>query len=140
MIRLLQSESDKMKDFMVPDSVQKAQLQEAVEKITSLDIRQALTNMLDEAGWIILKIVLAVLNPDDVAAILCSLCKMVYIFLLLQSKIVPTMNLISHDLEICELIDKILEVLVLSIEVRTRNQSGTYASDCQHFSNKFHIV
>ena len=60
MIRLLQSESNKMSDFIVPDSVQKAQLHEAVEKITSFDIRQVLTNMLDEAGWIILKIVLAV--------------------------------------------------------------------------------
>ena len=60
MIRLLQSESNKMSDLLVPDSVQKAQLHEAVEKITSFDIRQVLTNMLDEAGWIILKIVLAV--------------------------------------------------------------------------------
>ena len=60
MIRLLQSESNKMTDLIVPDSVQKAQFHEAVEKITSFDIRQVLTNMLDEAGWIILKIVLAV--------------------------------------------------------------------------------
>ena len=60
MIRLLQGESNKMTNLIVPDSVQKAQLHEAVEKITSLDIRQVLTNMLDEAGWIILKIVLAV--------------------------------------------------------------------------------
>ena len=59
MIKLLQGDAEIVKDFMLPDSVQKAQLQKAVTRITSLDIHKAMNDMLDDLGWIILKVVLA---------------------------------------------------------------------------------
>ena len=59
MFRLLQTEPESVKNLIVPDSVQKAQLKEAVDKISTLDYEVLLTNLVQEAGWIILKIVLA---------------------------------------------------------------------------------
>ena len=70
------------------------------------------------------KIILAVLHPDDVTTILRSLSKVIDIFLLLKRKFVPSRNLISHNLKIGKLIDKILEVPVLRrlfCLVRTRH-------------------
>lgn len=60
MFRLLQTEPESVKNLIVPDSVQKAQLKEAVDKISTLDYEVLLTNIVQEAGWIILKIVLAI--------------------------------------------------------------------------------
>lgn len=45
--------------LMLPDSVQKANLAEAVNKIANMDFEQVLQNMLSESIWILLKIVLA---------------------------------------------------------------------------------
>ena len=45
--------------LMLPDSVQRAQFIEAVTKITNTDYRQLLVNLADEAMWVVLKIVLA---------------------------------------------------------------------------------
>ena len=62
MFSLLQSESTKLQGLIVPDSVQKAQLAETVhklEKLTTLDYKQLLTDIAQEAGWILLKILLA---------------------------------------------------------------------------------
>ena len=62
MFHLLQSETEKIQNLIVPDSVQKAQLAETVhkiEKLSTLDYKQLLTDMAQEAGWILLKIVLA---------------------------------------------------------------------------------
>ena len=64
-----------------------------------------------------LKIVSAVLHPDYITAILCSLCKMIYIFLLLKGQIIPSMDLISHYLKVRELIYKVFEILFLSSKV-----------------------
>ncbi len=61
MFRLLQTEPESVKNLIVPDSVQKAQLKEAVDKISTLDYEVLLTNIVQEAGWIILKIVLALI-------------------------------------------------------------------------------
>ena len=58
---LLQSDAS-FKDAIVPDSVQKAQLAEMINKISKIneiDYHQFLNDMLQEAGWILLKIVLA---------------------------------------------------------------------------------
>lgn len=63
MFNLLQSETEKLQELIVPDSVQKAQLAETVhklEKLTTLDYKQLLTDMAQEVGWILLKILLAV--------------------------------------------------------------------------------
>ena len=65
------------------------------------------------------KVVLAVLHPDDVAAVFSSLRKMVYILLLLKSQRVPSRHLISHYLEVGEFIHEILEVTFLCRFVRT---------------------
>ena len=62
MFSLLQSEPLKVQELIRPDSVQKAQLVETVhkiEKLTTLDYKQLLTEMAQEAGWILLKILLA---------------------------------------------------------------------------------
>lgn len=59
MLKLLQSETEAVQELIVPDSVQKAQLVEAVEKISSLDYQQFFIDLSKEAGWIVLKIVLA---------------------------------------------------------------------------------
>ena len=59
MFTLLQAEPEKLQELIVPDSVQKEQLKEVVDKITTLDYQQLLSNLVEEAGWIALKIVLA---------------------------------------------------------------------------------
>ncbi|MBR2326212.1 MAG: mechanosensitive ion channel [Alistipes sp.] len=59
MLTLLQTETEKMAELIVPDSVQKAQFAEAIHKISSLDYHQLLTSITKEAGWILLKLVLA---------------------------------------------------------------------------------
>ncbi len=62
MMRFLQSDVDKLHDVFVPDSVQKAKLAETVDKIENLshlDYRQLLTGLAQEAGWILLKIIIA---------------------------------------------------------------------------------
>ena len=62
MLHLLQSDTDKLENLILPDSVQKAKLAETVEKIENLshlDYRQLLTGMAQEMGWILLKIVIA---------------------------------------------------------------------------------
>jgi hypothetical protein len=59
-----------------------------------------------------LKIILAVLHPDNVTAIFCRFSKMIYIFLLLEREIFPTGNTISHDLQIRKFINQILEFLL----------------------------
>lgn len=56
MLQLLQSNA---KELIVPDSVQKAQLLEAVSKLSNMDYRHLLTEAIQEGGWIILKIILA---------------------------------------------------------------------------------
>ena len=64
MLQFLQSDTNKLQNLILPDSVQKAHLAEAVEKIESLstmNYRQLLTNLAQEAGWILLKIALALL-------------------------------------------------------------------------------
>lgn len=59
MFTLLQAEPEKLQELIVPDSVQKVQLKQVVDKITTLDYQQLLSNLVEEAGWIALKIVLA---------------------------------------------------------------------------------
>ena len=62
MLQLLQNDSDKLHDLILPDSVQKANLAETVKKIehlSAMDYRQLLTDLVHSAGWILLKIVLA---------------------------------------------------------------------------------
>ncbi|MBE6194321.1 MAG: mechanosensitive ion channel [Rikenellaceae bacterium] len=64
MLNILQSETEKLQNLIVPDSVQKEQFIETVEKIeklTTLDYKHLLTEVAQEAGWIVLKIVLALI-------------------------------------------------------------------------------
>ena len=55
----LQAETEKLQELIVPDSVQKAQLKEVVEKISKLDYQELLTNIVQEAGWVVIKILIA---------------------------------------------------------------------------------
>ena len=62
MLHLLQSTPETtlgLNDIFVSDSLQKAQLANAVQKIEELDYRQLFTDLTHEAGWVLLKIVLA---------------------------------------------------------------------------------
>ena len=65
MLHLLQSSTDKVatsEGLIVPDSLQKARLSEvvhSVENLTQMDYKELLTNLAQEAGWILLKVVLA---------------------------------------------------------------------------------
>lgn len=58
MLHLLQTEVEKA-PLIVPDSIQKQQLAEVVKKISHLDYHQLLTDLVQEAGWILLKVVIA---------------------------------------------------------------------------------
>ena len=55
----LQAETEKLQELIVPDSVQKAQLKEVVTKISKLDYQELLTNIVQEAGWVAIKILIA---------------------------------------------------------------------------------
>ena len=59
MLHLLQSETEGMSKLIVPDSLQKQHFLEILQKITHIDYRQLMTDMIQEAGWILLKIVIA---------------------------------------------------------------------------------
>ena len=65
MLHLLQSSTDKVatsEGVFVSDSLQKARLSEvvhSVENLTQMDYKELLTNLAQEAGWILLKVVLA---------------------------------------------------------------------------------
>lgn len=58
MLHLLQGNIEKG-PLILPDSVQKANLTKIVDKVSHLDYHQLLTNLAQEAGWIVLKIVIA---------------------------------------------------------------------------------
>ena len=58
MLHLLQTDVEKA-PLIVPDSIQKQQLVEVVKKISHLDYHQLLTDLVQEAGWILLKVVIA---------------------------------------------------------------------------------
>ncbi len=63
MLYLLQSDSDKLQNLILPDSVQKAHLSEAVKKfenLSTLDYDKLFHGMIEEVGWVLLKIVLAI--------------------------------------------------------------------------------
>ncbi len=59
MLHLLQSETEGISKLIVPDSLQKQHFLETLQKITHIDYRQLMTDMIQEAGWILLKIVIA---------------------------------------------------------------------------------
>lgn len=58
MLHLLQGDIEKG-SLILPDSVQKANLTKIVDKVSHLDYHQLLTSLAQEAGWIVLKIVIA---------------------------------------------------------------------------------
>ncbi len=55
------TQTDTLGDLILPDSIQKAQFTEAVTKIVNTDYRQLLVDLANEAMWIGLKIILALL-------------------------------------------------------------------------------
>lgn len=55
------AQTDAPEKLMLPDSVQKAQFQEAVTKIVNTDYHQLMLSLVDDAIWILLKILLALL-------------------------------------------------------------------------------
>lgn len=62
MLHLLQGKTDAVSganDLFLPDSLQKAKLAETVQTLEEMDYHQLLTNIAQEAGWILLKVVIA---------------------------------------------------------------------------------
>ncbi len=60
------------------------------------------------------KVIAAELVPDDVAAVFRGLPEVVDIRLLLYAEAVPFGNLVTHNLQVCEFIDEVLEVSLLA--------------------------
>ena len=58
MLHLLQGATENA-PLILPDSLQKANLAKVVDKISHIDYHQLLTDVTKEAGWIVLKIALA---------------------------------------------------------------------------------
>ncbi|HJC76110.1 mechanosensitive ion channel domain-containing protein [Alistipes sp.] len=54
-------QADRLQPLMLPDSVQKANLAETIDKVVHMDYRAFFMGMLGDAVWIVLKIVLALL-------------------------------------------------------------------------------
>ncbi len=46
--------------LLVPDSVQKANLAQTIDKVVNMDYREFFTGILNDAVWILLKLLLAV--------------------------------------------------------------------------------
>ena len=61
MLHLLQSETEAISKLIVPDSLQKKYFLETLQKITHIDSRQLMTDMIQEAGWILFKIFVALM-------------------------------------------------------------------------------
>ena len=61
MLHLLQGETEGMSKLIVPDSLQKQHFLEALQKITHIDYRQLMTDMIQEAGWILFKMFVALM-------------------------------------------------------------------------------
>lgn len=61
MLTLLQTDTEKVKELIVPDSIQKAQFTEAVHKISSLNYHELLNDIAKNAAWIAIKVVLAII-------------------------------------------------------------------------------
>lgn len=61
MLTLLQTDTEKVKELIVPDSIQKAQFTEAVYKISSLNYHELLNDIAKNAAWIAIKVVLAII-------------------------------------------------------------------------------
>ena len=61
MLHLLQSETEGISKLIVPDSLQKQYFLETLQKITHIDYRQLMTDMIQEAGWILFKIFVALM-------------------------------------------------------------------------------
>ena len=63
MLHILQGDTGKIENIIIPDSIQKEKFVEAVRKVEYLahmDHRELLTDLVQNAGWIALKIVLAI--------------------------------------------------------------------------------
>lgn len=52
-------QTDKIEPLILPDSVQKANLAEKIDKVVNMDVRDVLMSMAGDAAWIVLKVVLA---------------------------------------------------------------------------------
>ena len=61
MLTLLQTDTEKVKELIIPDSIQKAQFTEAVHKISSLNYHELLNDIAKNAAWIAIKVVLAII-------------------------------------------------------------------------------
>jgi len=88
------------------------------------------------------KVVLAVLIPQDIPAVFSRLSQMVDVFFLLKCQFIPPGYLITHYLQIRELVDKIPEILVLLLtgRVSARNSGGSQCCNSRHSDKIFHNI
>ena len=60
------------------------------------------------------EVVLEILVSEDIAAAFCSFTQIINVLFLLQRQLVPTRNLITHNFQVGEFVNKILEFTILS--------------------------
>ena len=77
------------------------------------------------------QVVLAVLVPEDVAAVFGGFCEVVGVFFLLKAQVFPAGNAVAHDFEIGEGVNGVLEIACCTLRVgritATHHEGGTSA-------------
>ena len=77
------------------------------------------------------QVVLAVLVPEDVAAVFGGFCEVVGVFFLLKAQVFPAGNAVAHDFEIGEGVNGVLEIACRTLRVgritATQHEGGTSA-------------
>ena len=84
------------------------------------------------------EVLLAVLVPEDVAAVLGGLREVVGVLLLLKGQVLPARNLVTHDLEVCKGVNGILEIFPLG--GFAAGERGGHTCYQHHFNSFVHCV
>lgn len=121
------TQTDTITNLIQPDSVQKAQFVEAVTKIANTDYRQLLIDLANEAMWIGLKIVLALLvwwvGRWLIRKVLVMLEK-----LFLRKNIEPSLRLFLHNLVNTVLVLLLILTVVQMLGVNVTSILALFAS------------
>ena len=121
------TQTDTINNLIQPDSVQKAQFVEAVTKIANTDYRQLLIDLANEAMWIGLKIVFALLvwwvGRWLIRKVLVMLEK-----LFLRKNIEPSLRLFLHNLVNTVLVLLLILTVVQMLGVNVTSILALFAS------------
>ncbi len=88
------------------------------------------------------QVVFAVLVPEDVPAVLGGFCQVIGVFFLLQAQVFPARNAVAHDFQVCEGINRVLEIMSAALRLGRiaagHQKGGTSAK--KHFYYILHNV